>query len=72
MDSKLLHNTPNMILSICGNVAARKWVVRHIITNVGVPRYTIYVPTTLSRPRNFSKVIGPDAQFLHQPHLVRR
>ena len=32
--------TSNIILSICGNVAARKWVVRHRIKNVGVLRYT--------------------------------
>ena len=32
--------TSNKILSICGNVAARKWVVRNRITNVGVLRYT--------------------------------
>ena len=62
--------TFNIILSICGTVAARKWVVRHRITNVGVLRYTTFSPTTLSR--NFSKVIGPDAQFPHQLHLVWR
>ena len=62
--------TSKIILSICGHVAGRKWVVRHKITNVGVLRYTIFSPTTLSR--NFSKVIGPDAQFLYHLHLVWR
>ena len=62
--------TSNIILSICGNVAARKWVVRHRIKNVGVPRYTTFSPTTLRG--NFSKVIGPDAQFPYQLHLVWR